>query len=64
MNIATTSETSFGVVHGFAANTHSGVRKHRNEDKISIVINPTPPNGEKWPQISYFGIFDGHGGED
>ena len=37
-----------------------------NEDKIVTIINPTWPEGippEIWPQINYFGLFDGHGGD-
>ena len=37
-----------------------------NEDRVSIILNIMKPRGKhfdgKWPQCSFFGVFDGHGG--
>jgi protein phosphatase PTC2/3 len=37
-----------------------------NEDRVSIILNILkPPNkvyDRPWPQICFFGVFDGHGG--
>jgi protein phosphatase 2C family protein 2/3 len=39
--------------------------RNYNEDRVSIILNIAKPDnflGQKWPKVSYFGIFDGHGG--
>jgi len=54
-----------GVVQSYGANTHQGIHKKYNEDRVAIVLNiPKPADrvGETWPRCSYFAIFDGHGG--
>lgn len=36
-----------------------------NEDRVSIILNIVKPlnyKGSTWPNISFFGIYDGHGG--
>jgi protein phosphatase 2C family protein 2/3 len=36
-----------------------------NEDRVSIILNIVKPlsyKGSSWPNISFFGIYDGHGG--
>jgi protein phosphatase 2C family protein 2/3 len=38
--------------------------KDYNEDRVSIIMNITKPNYKgRWPKCSYFGVFDGHGGD-
>jgi serine/threonine protein phosphatase PrpC len=38
--------------------------KNYNEDRVSIIMNITKPNYKgRWPKCSYFGVFDGHGGD-
>ena len=50
----------------FAYNSYRGLYKEYNEDKVSVVSQikrPSPSKMKSWPKISYFAIFDGHGGE-
>jgi len=48
----------------FGANTTKGLVRNYNEDKISVSIQANPPPNFKgeWPEVHYFGIYDGHGG--
>ena len=52
----------------YGANTHNGLIRNYNEDRISIVLDlkkpGLQPNSNKQPkfQIQFFAIFDGHGG--
>ena len=70
-----TSRTSIkrnGVVRGYAANTHQGLIRNYNEDRVSIILNIVEPDERKegpqselrkpWPICSFFGVYDGHGG--
>ena len=61
------------MVRGYAANTHQGLIRNYNEDRVSIILNIMQPeskmkrdpiNGDSlpWPVCSFFGIYDGHGG--
>ena len=63
---AKTSTKSYGVIKGYSVNTNQGIIRNYNEDRVSIVINMNQPNNYvsnlKWQKISYFAIFDGHGG--
>jgi len=56
-----------GAVKAYAANTHKGLVRDYNEDRVSIILNISKPATSKyqgvWPACSYFAIFDGHGGE-
>jgi len=55
-----------GIIMGYAANTNQGIIRDYNEDRVSIVLNimqpPTKKDVENWPKCSFFGVFDGHGG--
>lgn len=55
-----------GIVKAFSANTHKGLIRNYNEDRVSIVVNISDPRKSKparaWPQCSFFGVYDGHGG--
>ena len=60
------SNKSVGTLKAYGYNTYQGLCKKINEDKIIVVNQIKKPNSSKlktWPKISYFGIFDGHGGE-
>ena len=52
----------------YGANTHNGIFRNYNEDRISIVLDlkkpGLKPNNPKQPvkKIQFFAIFDGHGG--
>lgn len=55
-----------GVVEAYAANSDQGLVREYNEDRVSIILNIAQPlhssyKGE-WPNCSFFGIYDGHGG--
>jgi len=61
------SSKSHGVIKGFAANTHNGLVRNYNEDRVSIILNIGPPACKTTFSIlqncSFFGIYDGHGGD-
>ena len=64
---AESSRKSFGIISSYAANTYKGSFRKQNEDKISIIykiIYPINRCDENWPNISYFGLFDGHAGDE
>lgn len=59
------SSKSMNLIKSFAVNTHQGVVRKYNEDRVSIVLNIVRPKsfkGAYWPVSSFFGVFDGHGG--
>ena len=63
------SQNSFGRIIAYAFNTYHGIFKNINEDKAKIILEHKPNkvikngNGDIInPKISYFGIYDGHGG--
>jgi serine/threonine protein phosphatase PrpC len=57
-------EKGNGIIKGYAVNTFHGMAKDYNEDRVSIIMNITKPNYKgRWPKCSYFGVFDGHGGD-
>ena len=65
MNPPKNSSEKFGLIKGYAANTHAGLVRNYNEDRVTIIINILKPPNKKsnyWPNCSFFGIFDGHGG--
>ena len=60
------SNKQIGSLKSFSYNTFHGLFKDYNEDKIIVVNQIKKPASSKiktWPKMSYFGIFDGHGGE-
>ena len=60
------STKQIGALKSYSYNTFHGLFKEVNEDKIIVVNQIKKPASSKmktWPKISYFGIFDGHGGE-
>lgn len=59
------SSKSMGIIRAYGANTHPGIVRNYNEDRVSIIINMNKPQNYKalhWPKVSFFGIYDGHGG--
>ena len=61
------SNKAIGPIKSFGYNTYQGLFKDYNEDKINITSLIKKPSSSKishWPKISYFSIFDGHGGEE
>ena len=60
------SNKQIGPLRSYGYNTYQGLFKKTNEDKIIVVNQIKKPASTKlktWPKISYFAIFDGHGGE-
>lgn len=55
-----------GVIKAYGANTHQGLVRNYNEDRVAIILNIIkPPHLETtdvWPKCSFFGVYDGHGG--
>ena len=62
-----TSKKSMSLIKSYGVNTYQGLVRNYNEDRVSIIINMNKPKSyqkkKKWPKISFFGIYDGHGGE-
>lgn len=57
-----TSTRHYKNIVSFAANVHEGISKNYNEDRISIILNCNQPSNLTQRNISFFSIFDGHGG--
>jgi protein phosphatase PTC2/3 len=57
---------SHGLIASYAANTHQGIARSYNEDRVSIILNINKPASRTditdWPKCSFFAIYDGHGG--
>jgi hypothetical protein len=56
---------SNGCIIGYGVNTNKGTVRNYNEDRVSIILNVVKPSSrkhEEWPKVSFFGIYDGHGG--
>lgn len=54
-----------GLITSYSANTHQGIQRNYNEDRVSIILNMTRPENKDpatWPKCSFFAIYDGHGG--
>ena len=66
--VAEFSSKPFLNISGYACNTYNGKIKNFNEDKVKVqykVEKTYSVNGKEYRAlISYFGIFDGHGGEN
>lgn len=63
--LAKFANKSYGYISSYAANTNQGQVRNYNEDRVSIILNVIKPNSrknEEWPKVSFFGIYDGHGG--
>ena len=73
-----TSTKAMGIIKSYSVNTFQGLIRNYNEDRVSIVINMNRPknfnnihnndnkinnNIKIWPKVSFFGIYDGHGGK-
>ena len=62
------SSNPFDVIASYGVNTFKGIIRNYNEDRVSIIVNAKKPKrfisnkNNKWPNISFFGIFDGHAG--
>ena len=56
-----------GIVKSFSYNSYKGLTKENNEDRV-IAVSPIPKPQKTihrtWPKMSYFAVFDGHGGEN
>lgn len=60
------SNKPYGQVQLYCANTHRGIVREHNEDRVMImtrVQKPSDRKEEKWPTCSFFGLYDGHGGK-
>lgn len=61
------SSQNFGKIRAYCSNTHKGLIREINEDRISIIPKIPKPSSchlDHWPKCSYFGLFDGHGGKE
>ena len=65
------SQDSFNIISAYGGNSYNGIVRKSNEDKIKIIANyklskeVKKKNGEIInPSISYFAIYDGHGGNN
>ena len=59
------SKQAFNYIKSYASNSYKGIYKKNNEDYVSVNINLKKPDNldiTNFPEISYFGIFDGHNG--
>lgn len=61
------SKKEVGIIQAYAAVTNEGKRDY-NEDRVSVIYSiPKPSNfietpNNHWPKCSFFGLYDGHGG--
>lgn len=59
------STTNFKIIRAYAVNTSRGIIRNYNEDRVAIILNimkPDDKNCKYWPNCSFFGVYDGHGG--
>lgn len=58
------SSKTIGTIKGYAANTNKGLVRDYNEDRVSIILNIIKSKtGNQDYKASFFGVFDGHGGD-
>lgn len=60
------SKKAYNLFKTYAANSYQGTVRNYNEDRIVIIPNMKKPKsfvGKTWPKVSFFGMYDGHGGE-
>ena len=62
------SHRPYGIIQAYATITSRGKRDY-NEDRVSIIYSIPKPSGYserrnnmQWPNCSFFGLYDGHGG--
>ena len=61
------SQKMQGLMKSYAYNSYKGIVKDYNEDRVVVVSQIQKPQKtihRTWPKMSYFGVFDGHGGEN
>jgi protein phosphatase PTC2/3 len=61
------SSRHHGIIKAYCANTHRGLVKKTNEDRVMIisrVVKPAAKSCEQWPRCSFFAVYDGHGGKE
>ena len=65
------SSNSFCLISGYGANSYNGIVRNYNEDKIKVILDyklekevHTKNGNIIKPKISYFAIYDGHGGNN
>ena len=62
------SSNPYDVISAYGVNTYKGIIRNYNEDRVSIIVNAKKPikfisnKNNIWPNVSIFGIFDGHAG--
>ncbi|TNV84054.1 hypothetical protein FGO68_gene10316 [Halteria grandinella] len=60
------SQKACGSVYAYATNTHDGLVRAYNEDYVAVVPDLRKPaslgGNYQSKKVSYFGLFDGHGG--
>ena len=61
------SSKHFHIISGYGANSYNGIKKNFNEDKFKTIVDEKRDviidGVTNKRNISYFGLFDGHGGD-
>ena len=60
------SQKMQGLMKSYAYNSYKGIVQNYNEDRVIVVSQIQKPQKtihRTWPKMSYFAVFDGHGGE-